>query len=561
MTTPQVYKETFDSICTITCNANTSKSKIDGSNGFISTGTGFIIDVKEKRLIIITSAHLILDQDGKRYPTKINIPITAAVNNVIKCGSHTKRNISVNLFVLGMDISADIAVLATYRKKERDPENEIYFGFDFSSRNSHLCFGDSKKTLIGTQVWTLSNAYASGICQSTGIIHDNNLVYATNSANYKNQTSQISTSMNVDEGSSGAPIVIYKNSKVLVVGLLSWILKNDAGNFVGGVSQKQLEKSYNKILKLNALNKVEQPYQNINFDAETGKGFLGIESYVPNNEKALQILNTKYPIFAKSKYFSLNEGFVLLSFTDEAIVPLQIENSRVTNAKNMSTGLRTGLQVDDILLKVNDVAVNLYLDPEYVTFDSYNNQNKIIQMEIIRPSTAEKMCFEVISDKYPQNYEVVSESDKIELISTFTTPDLSNTYTDYYAEVSVGIFDKLRNFNNILIIYCDDNTIWHPCVNVNGGYMLISVDNLTEIFLNSLKIKISGIDGYTNEQFYYFKATNNPNVNINIRQLGFMYYNSAYTSYNFVGIRFFGIPNGTNFDNYKIILPIHSILT
>jgi S1-C subfamily serine protease len=553
MTTPHVYKKTFDSICTITCNANTSKYKIDGSNGFISTGTGFIINVKEKRLIIITSAHLILDQDGKRYPTKINIPITAAVNNVIKSGSHTKRNISVNLFVLGMDISADIAVLATYRKKERDQENEIYFGFDFSSRNDHLCFGDSKKTLIGTQIWTLSNAYAAGICQSTGIIHDNNLIYATNSSNYINQTSQISTSMNIDEGSSGAPIVIYKNSKVLVVGLLSWLLKNDAGNFVGGVSQKQLEKSYNKILKLNPLNNIVQPYENINFDGETGKGFLGIETYVPNNEKELQILNTKYSIFSKSKYSSLNEGFVLLSFTDENIVPLQIPNSRVKNAKNMSTGLRTGLQVDDILLKVNDRAVNLYLDPEYVTFHSYNDYKKKIKMEIIRPSTAEKMCFEVISDKFPQKYEIVSESNKIELISTFTTPDLWNNFIPIYSGISFENNKFGLNKNNILVIYCYDK-IWYPCLNQENKYMLISVDNLSDVYLRTLKINSFSFNWYLKETLEI--SIDNSNFDRSTF-LGFMYYSEIYQRFN---IRLFRTDENNTDSIYKINdLPLYNI--
>ncbi len=459
---PFVYESAYNSLCTITCNPVPSTE----NSNFTSIGTGFIMEVREKRLIIVTCAHVLLNNNGNFAPVSINYPITAAISNAKASGKKGRHNITVNLFVLGMDITADIAVLTTFLESEVSPNDGIYFGYNFSKDNTHLKWGDSNKTKIGTQIYSLTNAYAGGICESTGIIHDNDFVYATDSPTYKNQTSQLLTSMNVDLGSSGAPVLVVKNNEVLVIGIVAWLRNTNAGNFIGGASQKQMQVSYNKILKLNPLSNISFPYYNKNFDGNNGKGFLGIEAYVPLDQTEIELLNNKYPVFANSKYYNRNRGFVIKEISDPSNPPTLVPNSRVNNAKNLATNERTGIQVDDIILRVNNVKVNLNLNPEYVIYDSYNNRFKPNIYTILRPSAAEIMNFEVISDIYPAQYEYVSITSAIKLVTNLTTPTL------YANRTPIVLNYPATFFVYTLIYYINGN--FYPVIDENRNNILIS---------------------------------------------------------------------------------------
>ncbi len=445
---PEVYNYAADKVVKITAGPNSSMS---------STGTGLIIGVYKKRLIIITCAHEILANSGTRYPTSLSPPYVCTVTNAIASGHHNKgENISINLFLIGMDISADVAVLGTYLESEIDPSNQIFFGFNFSKKNAHFSWGNSATTPVGTQVYSLTNAYAEGISESTGIIHDNNFVFATDNSAYLNQTVQVLTSMNVDQGSSGAPVLIVNNNCkkgdefALLIGMVAWLRVTTGGNFIGGPAQKQMQKSYNKILRLNGYtHKVgnNQPITNpINFDGTTGKGFLGIAAYAALDQQLSFQLNEQYEAYALSKYSNKIGGFVITQITDPANPPIIVPNSRVNNAVNVKTGLASGLQINDIIIEVNGVKVDLNTNPEYVTFDSYNDINKPINMKIIRPSIGKSMRFNVISDQYPASYEIISQvSGVIELITNLkfnigSEPAIECSSTSYLGNTASFVF-------------------------------------------------------------------------------------------------------------------------
>jgi hypothetical protein len=289
--------------------------------------------------------------------------------------------------------------------------------------------------------------------------------------------------MNVDQGSSGAPILIVnpdyngKNAFALVIGMLAWLRITNGGNFIGGPAQKQLELSYNKILKLNCLEKpIIKPR---NFNGKHGKGFLGLASYIPLDQDGAFYLCSKYPAYLNSQFANKIGGFIVYSITDPTNPQIKVPNSRVNNAKNLATGQRTGIQIDDIIIEVNGVMVDLNNNPEYVTFDSYNNRFKPIFMKIIRPSIGKIMEFEVISDKYPKKYEIVSEiPGTIELIASVIYNNCSTSnLTQVGNTLQVTITINPNNISRLLVLNYLNEFVPSPCnvtFNLNGNIAPIS---------------------------------------------------------------------------------------
>ncbi len=516
---PRVYEYAHNRVVTFSANPiNNNTGNIMQSVPAV-VGSGFIIGVQDRRIIVITTAHEVLLNQGLIYgASPINSPFVCVVNNAVPYKSKQKQNISVNLFVVGMDIAMDMAVLASYRVTEKNQSAGIYFGFDFDKSSPHFSWGDSANTPTGTQVYSLTNAYAEGISESTGIIHDPNFIYGINNINYLNQTDQVLTSMNVDQGSSGAPVlVVNKNSSIyqcedgcretvyaVVIGMVAWLKITNGGNFIGGPAQKQMQKSFNRIMQLNSnlAGAINNP---INFNGSTGKGWLGIISYAALDQTQSYLLNATYPAYANSIFSNKIGGFVITGISNPTTPPLPvIPNSRVNNAIDLATGLPSGIQIYDIIVTVNNRTVDLNTNPEYVTFESYNNLSTPIYMTIIRPTTGQLMNFKVTSDQYPNTYEIVSDiPNEIELISTvsilfylnnITTPDngktlylyleglVNNELKGYYTMVingSIDLFEDLvLTITEYLQIYFYSNFLANSSVSFNKGpsgqYTLVS---------------------------------------------------------------------------------------
>lgn len=173
-----IYLNNKDKIVTISAN-NNKPINIDDESSVLNIqsvfGSGWIQDVIDERIIVVTCAHLVLQDDGVELPIIPKTSISCTVTNAIPKGEKIGKNIAVSLKILGMDISADIAVLYSLKECEENTQNP--FTFNFSSRNETLEWGNSSKVTFGSNVYVISNAYGTGLSMTTGTIADNDLVF------------------------------------------------------------------------------------------------------------------------------------------------------------------------------------------------------------------------------------------------------------------------------------------------------------------------------------------------------------------------------------------------
>ncbi len=299
-----------------------------------------------------------------------------------------------------------------------------------------------------------------------------------------------------------------------------------------------MQVSYEKILNLNPLANIQIPYSPNNFDGNNGKGFLGIETYVPLDQAAIMALNSQYPAFASSKYYNKNYGYVIITISDPSNPPTRVVNSRVNNAIDLSTNQRTGIQVNDIILKVNNVPVDLNLNPEYVTFESYNNRFIPIIFEILRPSTAQIMKFKVISDIYPFEYEHVSITPQIELVTDLNTPNLLCNESGFGLNMSIA---------GGTLIYSVGNS-WYPVLDTSGNRIISSITLYSNVFdwsyTNHTVFSFNNIYVYDDSSpFLSIGGTPSPNI------LALAYQN--FQTNNGYLILFLGTVGNTGFTTYK----------
>lgn len=413
-----IYENNKDAIITVSSRDPSGEKIEDYENSLINNsifGTGWIQNIVDDRIIVITCAHLILQSKGLTYPTKNNISISCTVTNAIRKGQSSKdgRNIAVSLKILGLDISADIAVLYSLKDGEQDDENP--FTFDFSTRNKTLKWGSSNNILFGSNVYVISNAYGTGLNMATGTIIDPDLVFRSLDPTYPNPTSQIISSVDVAGGSSGGPLFSEKGE---VIGIIAWRKLDD--NYVGGSNEIILQKSYNKIRQLNLIeNECNQKYipdriGGLNFEGRTGKGYLGISSYFAVTDQTLKLIIQQYPKFADSQYSNSTNGIVIFQFSGMNMV---IPKSGVLYAKNNETGVREGLSLLDIILSIDDISLGVYDKGVSLDDFSYYKAGSKVQMKVLRPSTNKIMYFTVLVGEYPNTLEYVSQSNSIRLIA------------------------------------------------------------------------------------------------------------------------------------------------
>ena len=406
----------------------------NGNLQALSSGSGWIHSIKKGRIIVVTCAHLLLENKGLVSPVKKIGPITCSVSNAIAKGSTISENIAVSLGILGMDVSADIVVCFSYLPHEITKENP--FGFKFSSKNKKLIYRDSTSVLFGELISIISNTYGTGLSMSDGTCTDNDVVYGVKNPLYTNFTSQFISSVSTAAGSSGSAVLTYDPIDKMgkVVGMVAWE-KKTSGQYVGGPSSKTLKTSVNKILELNPICEITTPYKFVDFDGKTGSGFLGVSAYAPIDDLEAQYLVKKYSNFAALPDTNKLQGVRLTFFTNEILYPIVIPKSRVQNAKNLVTGKRTGLKIDDVVLTINGLDVGYYDTFEKFNFDSYYNINIKVVVEIIRPSTGKRMQFEITPDEYPLKFNYVSIDKTISLIGIndiieFTKVDGGYVYGD-----------------------------------------------------------------------------------------------------------------------------------
>ncbi len=386
-----------------------------------NTFTGWVHQVKNKRIFVICCAHSLLQNSGTTFPVvPISNMILGNVTNAIRSGKEEKNNISVTFGILGMNISADIAVLFSYTEEEANNENGI-FGFNFSSKTKFLKFGDENLITPGTKLYCINDSFGSpDVGLSIGYINQTAVIFSPG-PNYTNNTGTIISNLTVAPGASGSPILVLMDNKIRVIGMVNWQNSTNPG-FIGGASQSLLENSYNEIAKLNNIffqdhtcNNIILPYVFVNFTGETGKGFLGVGGFVPVQDTTLVYLNTTYPAFAASKYSNLSDGVLIKNFSSFPIVPPGTGISNATDCEGNT------VQPDDIILSINGVKVGYTNRNIVIQSAIYFNAGGIVKLKILRPSTIQKLKFDVVISQYPPELEYVSTDPTITLLSDSVT--------------------------------------------------------------------------------------------------------------------------------------------
>ena len=428
-----VYDTCYDAVVTMTA------FKYGGGVEDLKFSTGFIVDIVQNRLIVITDAHNILID--REYMSRANAPIiTATVTNAYRMGSKIKNEIPivVSLKILGVNISADLAVLYSVLPTE-EIKAEL-FGYAFSEKTQKLRWSN-RPVLYGETVYCLGNQYGSNLCMLTGNCADNNLIYLPESTQYTNNIQQIVTTLSATTGSSGAPMLYYDNvlKSGVVCGIVQWTkIDND---YTGGLNVFSLFSSYMKIYNLNISNRSINLHR-LNYEGLTGKGFSGISTYIHVNNVVVHFLCKKYPKFNQSEYRNQSNGIMIGSFSS---TPRVIPDSRVMDAINIcecdylkqnTTALPISsdrVKVGDIIMEINGEKLGDEGQDKRLSDIIYYNSGKTMFIKCLRPTTSSVQYYRFIVDQYPAELEYVSTDPTIDLIGW-------NFDDDNWASAIVNLF-------------------------------------------------------------------------------------------------------------------------
>jgi len=373
--------------------------------------TGFIKKISHDRAIIITCAHNILLTIEEENVTEVLTQLCGTFTNVIKKNSNRRRNVNVSLGILGMDISADIAILFTYLPSEIDKSKNIFSGFKFNKKNRVLKWGDSINFPRGNPVYCIGYSYGNGLDAYSGNCSNNNFVYDPENVNYPNLTNQFLTSLNVEAGSSGAAVLSGKGK---IIGMIGW--KKINNNYIGGPSEFTLKRIFNILLKLNPIKNIKGFYQGVNFDGKTGSGWLGLLSFSFLNSKNATILKNQYPELIGTEKILQAEGIVVNSFAEDG--KYNIPKIPLNHLLNLNTKMEEPLMINDIILEVDGKKINYLFNNNIINASAYYDINARPILKVFRPSNQKYYTFQAKPVPFPLELEVVSSDDTIKLLST-----------------------------------------------------------------------------------------------------------------------------------------------
>jgi hypothetical protein len=393
-----------------------------------SASTGFITNIIDGRIIICTSVHTLLVDPTNPNSVFFN-SFACAVTGAYKKGSREKneRSITVSLKVLGVDRSADFAVL--YSKKKGEETEFDKLGYNFSSRNQTLQFITGKAP-VGSKVYSFVNIYGNNISIICGCITDPDIIFHPEYRDYYNNIEQMVTTLPSDDGSSGAAVIIYdpKIKKGVVCGMVQWVkLKN---TYTGGLNWVSLTNIYQKIMQLNVTNCVVNETR-LDFTGKTSKGYLGPASYAYVDTNVLAVLNRYSPPFANSIYNNKVQGVIVIEYSTTCNT---IENSRLSNAVNIDETCYQNedakceaisnehINEKDIILEINGETVGDKECDTRLSRFSYYNAGKYVFLKCLHISKTEApkiLYFRAICDEYPASLEKVSITPDIKLVWAF----------------------------------------------------------------------------------------------------------------------------------------------
>lgn len=384
-----------------------------------SNGTGFIVCTINQKILVLTTAHNMLDKYGE-----LNSPthsISATVSGVYKANSKTKTTIVVSLFIVAMDISADIALLCSVTPDEINNLNP--YGYRFSNRTKKVIWGNNVRE--GETVFCIGNLYGNGLSTIIGNCAKDNIIYGTELSGYTNPVRQTVFNLAVSTGGSGGAVFCFdKNLKKAVVCGIIQVGKKDNSSYTFGTNVNSLYHIYKKLYSLN-ISKGLINTNRLNFDESTNKGFLGISKHSYVGAGVLNSLAKKYQKFRNIKHVNSIKGVSIESFSD---TPLIVSNSRVQYAvniskkdylnknKNATTVSQNVIQVEDIIMEINSKKLgtgNQYA--KLVDFEYYH-KNSTVFIKCLNPAKGFISYYKCIVDGFPPSLEIISVEPSIQVL-------------------------------------------------------------------------------------------------------------------------------------------------
>ncbi|AYV75368.1 MAG: serine peptidase [Terrestrivirus sp.] len=375
-----------------------------------AVGSGFCVDVTDSGdILVLTAAHVILQQAGMNVGAIYNNDIYGMFAN-----ARTKNGIQDTqefLTLLGCDVSADVALMCT------TSHNYCYNQPCLKFNSKPFYTGDDCYN-ISTPFNLLENNITGGIIRNTYVIpYSINNVPVPHSVNTNkkdtNRAICLMTDTAVAPGTSGGPFV---DDNAEIIGMAQWRFSG-TDSFAGGIQSVFLKPITDKLIELNK-ETIKNPSINaprIDFNGTTGKGSLGIGSYIDVVGDLLIQLADSNVEFKNSKYNS----------------PYGLYIAQVIPGSSLD---QAGIVPGDVIIKLDDKKLPIGEEQISTLLDVYFKRKATVKIEWIHfvdqlTMTIEKKVVPI--GKFLADLEYVFPDDDYELIDASFTVGTSETYIIY----------------------------------------------------------------------------------------------------------------------------------
>jgi hypothetical protein len=361
-----------------------------------SIGTGWVHDVIDHRLIVVTAAHLVLRLAGsglapQQSASGLQILVRGAYVQEIQ-GTKPK-DVQVPVVVLSASVNDNIAILATADSSTRfDPR-----------RQPTLCFA-SQACRVGDSVTLVGVPFGFAEPQpSFGEVRDCSLFPLPQDPQWNPEAAQMMVTAPAAAGNAGAPIF---DVHARVISQAHWRLSSTS-TFIGGPERAFFAAVVAKLVSISRANiaQVASPaFQRVDFRDSTGKGSIGILAESGLVGSTLRRLRATYPQFAGSAY-------------DQPLGRVILQHIPVFLADCTQVGsIQAGLHVDDVILAVDGVPLDVGDSASQHVRDIYFRTKDSVLVEYLRPSTMTVARVAVTIGQYPFFRESVGSVDEYMLI-------------------------------------------------------------------------------------------------------------------------------------------------
>ncbi|AYV75443.1 MAG: hypothetical protein Terrestrivirus1_317 [Terrestrivirus sp.] len=262
-----------------------------------TVGSGICIGVTDSGdALILTAAHVVLPFQGSTVGAVYQYNSYAVfINAATKYGTQDTQEY---LTLLGCDVSADVALMCTISHKFCKNQAQLKFNTNFSAGD--VCYS------ISTPFNLLENSISSGVIRNTYVVpwSINDIPPLGEQFTGKKYTSEavsLMTDTAIANGTSGGPFV---NTNTEIIGMAQWKFSGTT-SFAGGIQSQFLKPITHKLIDLSE-DSLKNPTMNsprIDFNGTTGKGSLGIGSYIDVVGAQLVSLGNQNMEYKNSKYY------------------------------------------------------------------------------------------------------------------------------------------------------------------------------------------------------------------------------------------------------------------